>query len=413
MGRSMFPWTTIDRMMSAARREERENNRAMLIAAQESDIKELPLRYTLQNVDFNRETRQTKIEICEEKKYRTIERYVTQNYVRYPIYSDWKTKTKIIKKNIKLTNSELESLKKHTDELIRKFASDIIIELYDTSLIPSWFYKDIYRNEYEESLTVIDNKLQKTISFIQSKISFLIDKNNSLLKRINEYELIQASYYKKLNKLKNKLSKLESSNPKKLFSFLREKKLGKYKNKKSRAFLMVNLFQKNIDIKKKEINYNNSCISLYTNQQSDIYTYATLLRRLEKVIYRTKISATIPLPTIINTDNDFLPLKTIIGMEYTKIIGCYIIRNTKNNKFYVGQSKDVYRRLKQHFNGTVPKNIIFAEDYYATNIIKRDTLFEVKILPCATKDELDKTEKELIELYDAKNNGYNGTSGNT
>lgn len=103
----------------------------------------------------------------------------------------------------------------------------------------------------------------------------------------------------------------------------------------------------------------------------------------------------------------------MIGIEYQKVIGCYIIHNRENGKYYVGQSKDVHKRLKQHFTGTVPKNVIFAEDYYLSNFSNKEDLFEVKILPCTTKDELDKTEKELIELYDAKNNGYNGTSGNT
>ena len=79
---------------------------------------------------------------------------------------------------------------------------------------------------------------------------------------------------------------------------------------------------------------------------------------------------------------------------------------------YVGQSKDVYKRIKQHFHGTVPKNVIFAEDYYLSNIENKEKLFEIKIIPCETKDELDKLERELIIEYDALNNGYNGTSGN-
>lgn len=99
-------------------------------------------------------------------------------------------------------------------------------------------------------------------------------------------------------------------------------------------------------------------------------------------------------------------------MEYEKIVGCYIIRNKEKDKYYVGQSKDVIKRLKQHFKGTIPNNIIFAEDYYSSSMDKSD-LFEVKILPCATKDDLDRTEKQLIEKYDAFNSGYNGTNGNS
>lgn len=38
--------------------------------------------------------------------------------------------------------------------------------------------------------------------------------------------------------------------------------------------------------------------------------------------------------------------------------------------------------------------------------------FLVKIIPCTTKDELDRLEKMYIEQYDAFNSGYNSTGGN-
>ena len=81
-----------------------------------------------------------------------------------------------------------------------------------------------------------------------------------------------------------------------------------------------------------------------------------------------------PLPTIVKNsdDNDFIPLKKLVGMNYERIIGCYVIRNIEKNKYYVGQSKDVLNRVcHQHFNGTMVKNIIFAEDYYSSKLEKR------------------------------------------
>jgi hypothetical protein len=70
------------------------------------------------------------------------------------------------------------------------------------------------------------------------------------------------------------------------------------------------------------------------------------------------------------------------------------------------------RRLKQHFKGTVPNNVIFAEDYYTSLSYNKENLFEVKIISCQTKDELDQMEKQLITKYNAFEFGYNGTSGN-
>jgi len=120
-----------------------------------------------------------------------------------------------------------------------------------------------------------------------------------------------------------------------------------------------------------------------------------------------------PLPITLMTNEDFIPLKVLGGIKYEKIIGCYVLCNNEKEKYYVGQSKDVMRRLKQHFKGTEPKNIIFAEDYFTSQWEDRENLFSLKIIPLETKDELDATEKELIELYDAFNSGYNGTQGNT
>ena len=57
--------------------------------------------------------------------------------------------------------------------------------------------------------------------------------------------------------------------------------------------------------------------------------------------------------------------------------------------------------------------MIFAEDYFQTAEKERDDLFEFMIIPCETKDELDKEEKDLIEKYEEFTKGYNGTSGNS
>lgn len=133
----------------------------------------------------------------------------------------------------------------------------------------------------------------------------------------------------------------------------------------------------------------------------------------KRKIYMAILRKNKPLSTSVNETSDFESIKTITGIKYEKIVGCYIIRNTEKDKYYVGQSKDVLRRLKQHFKGTVPNNPIFAEDYYTSSIDNKENLFEFKIIKLETKDELDKTEKELIEKYDAFVSGYNGTHGNT
>ena len=129
------------------------------------------------------------------------------------------------------------------------------------------------------------------------------------------------------------------------------------------------------------------------------------LERLSKGIRRLPME-------IANFDDSFVPLKALSGIEYKKIVGCYLIHNRENDRYYVGQSKDVMKRLKQHFRGTVPNNVIFAQDYYSSEYEHKEDLFEVKIVPCSTKDELDRKEREYIRRYDANGSGYNSTSGN-
>ncbi len=149
-----------------------------------------------------------------------------------------------------------------------------------------------------------------------------------------------------------------------------------------------------------------SCINKIKKFNDEIAaTTADYLRKKDKIE---------PLNTTVDSyecDNSFIPLKKIIALEYEKIIGVYVIKNNEKNKYYVGQSKDVLKRIKQHFKGTTPANIIFAEDYFASKWDKED-LFSVKIIKLNTKDELDYTEKQLIQEYDAGINGYNGQLGN-
>lgn len=107
-------------------------------------------------------------------------------------------------------------------------------------------------------------------------------------------------------------------------------------------------------------------------------------------------------------DDGFIDFrKTLLTITKFEKKGVYIIWNKTKNKYYVGQSKDVYKRLfTQHFVKANVKNIIFAKDWY-----EGDEFF-YKLIELQTKDELDSIEKEYIERYDAFKNGYSNTGGN-
>lgn len=419
--RSFISVSAINSLIGSINRRQREKEREALIESQNGTCKELPPNFSLMSVDFDESTRIAKISFRQSQQYRTIERYVTQNYVRHPIFSSWKTKEKIIKKTIKLSNDCLEKLNKNDDSLIRKFATKIILSINDEELFPSWFLRECLEQEYREKSSVLCKDFEK----FSSEQNLKIEKLESEITITQEKVAVEEKFLSKIKKQKfnveKKLNKIEHSKKLIILSILTfgihnlllsqkrndriNIKLNTIKDNLFKSEDNINSLQKSILESQEYIEKIKSSI----NEQHKIY-----MKNLhsELKIMNGKISEITSLPTEIPQDETFVSLSLFLGYEYKNLKGCYVIRNTQNNKCYVGQSKDIMKRIKQHFRGTIPNNIIFAEDYYLCPSDKRDSIFEIKLIPCETKDELDRTEKRLIEEYDSFKNGYNGTAGN-
>lgn len=94
-----------------------------------------------------------------------------------------------------------------------------------------------------------------------------------------------------------------------------------------------------------------------------------------------------------------------------KTKGIYSILNLKENKYYIGQSRNCENRFLLHI-GELNKN-----KHYNSNLQNDwnkygSALFEFKIIDkCKTNSELNKKEKYYIKLYDSIDNGYNIQSG--
>ena len=90
--------------------------------------------------------------------------------------------------------------------------------------------------------------------------------------------------------------------------------------------------------------------------------------------------------------------------------GIYCITNNINQKKYIGQSVNIYRRWGQHksdcFNSV-------SHNYHLYRAIRKYGLnnFSFEILEICEKEELDEKEIYYINLYDTYNNGYNSTLG--
>ena len=417
--RSFISISQINRWISASNRRAREKHNEELIRAQGGTRKELPPETSLIHVDFDRNSRIARILFEETQTFRTIQRYVTKDYVRYPIFSDWKTKSKSIPKTIKLTNEKLENLLYDGDPLIRKFSKQIVAALNDETLYPSWFVKQYLDEEYNDKISELDRAFIEFEKEKQKVILIHTQKINDIKARIKNNNAIIKKRQPKLNRIISKIGKIENAKITVLKSIAT---LGIYplikSNKRKESLGRKRLQIENFIAEYEKINaahsddikQENSIVKAIRKEISDEGNTVDQAKEEARKIWEKRYSEVDTLPLSVNSDK-FFPLKDFSGLEYQKIVGCYIIRNKKNGKCYVGQSKDVHKRIKQHFKGTVPNNIIFAEDYYSAN--DRDDLFEIRIIPCTTKDELDATERRLITEYEARTNGYNGTSGNT
>ena len=387
---------------------------------QRRDITQLPPTYKIVDFSFDQNTRKATISFEEFQIYKTIDRYVQRNYVRTPIYSDWKRRSKIIKKSIKLTNEVLESLYENEDRLIADYATEIIEKLDDVKLVPSWFFELLLRGE---KLAILREEKKSADDAINAQQNIKKETDSKLfqtLKKKRKETRVKDRLEKSISKIDSKEKKIDaqkkniclavmtlgmyySSFRKKHINMLKAKKV--HKRKVAVEQLEKTLLEEDkLSKKLKECDLTIETIRFKLNEKE---------KEIEAT-YNGYLANIKPLSTEIKcNDTSFISLKELIGLKYEKIIGCYVIHNKEFDKYYVGQSKDVIKRItRDHFNGTVVKNIIFAKDYYKSSWEDKSELFEVKIIQLNTKDELDSTEKQLIEEYDSFTNGYNGTSGN-
>lgn len=372
---------------------------------------EASLRYRLCDIEFVDHTRVTRLSFIKIRTYRTVERNIQRNYEKYKIYSNWKEKEiKIPAISLKLTNNVLENMRdakyllqnsivKKDDAayLVSRYAYEILSKLIvgsqKTHLMPSWMERDLINKEGVGKVDALKHENEN----IESAISAAQDS-------IHEHE-------SQLAELKDKVQKIAKARENKLlFVLLSILTLGWYAYSNSGKRLDNLTAQLNVDEPNnaKEMARLNKEIEDNSAKIKDNNAEINII----KAEYKEKFKQIKPLTDYIANSEDFTPMRDLLGIDYVKIKGVYVIRNKELDKVYVGQSKDVLKRLKAHFTGTEPKNIIFAEDYYRSKLENKEELFEFKIEVLETKDELDKREMELISEYDSFNNGYNKTAGN-
>lgn len=135
----------------------------------------------------------------------------------------------------------------------------------------------------------------------------------------------------------------------------------------------------------------------------DLETVIDSYIRYEEVESEIKLDGFVSSEDFI-TINEFNVLKS---KQTGDIVGVYIIYNSTQNMYYVGQATRLFFRVNQHFTGH-GNGDIYADYKYG------DAFF-VKIVKLSESgyDDLNLLEKDLIKEYNAYTYGYNKTKGNS
>ncbi|MCL2621605.1 MAG: GIY-YIG nuclease family protein [Firmicutes bacterium] len=104
------------------------------------------------------------------------------------------------------------------------------------------------------------------------------------------------------------------------------------------------------------------------------------------------------------TAKEWRPLQSVLNSADKGGVGLYIIYNQTKNKYYVGQAKQLFKRIRDHF----------AVEQMAIDYLQGDQL-HFKFLTANELDadyRLDHVEKTGIEIFQSDIKGYNKTVGN-
>ena len=102
-----------------------------------------------------------------------------------------------------------------------------------------------------------------------------------------------------------------------------------------------------------------------------------------------------------------LPL--ILGSE--NVCGIYKITNIKNQMCYIGQAKDMRKRLNEHLKKGLGIDTPQGNKLYQAMLEYGIDSFTFELLEECSEEELNSKERYYIELYNSIDYGYNSQSG--
>lgn len=88
-------------------------------------------------------------------------------------------------------------------------------------------------------------------------------------------------------------------------------------------------------------------------------------------------------------------------------IGIYKIFNTKNKKVYIGSSKHIEKRWKEHIHRLENNAHHSSKLQKSYDKVQDKSVFKFEIIEELSEDQLKEREQHYIDLFDAFNAGYN------
>lgn len=291
--------------------------------------------------------------------------------------------------NRKKLNRDIEDKNYQLEERYKKIKENLIRqeeEMKHLEIIKSGLIADInnsqevsysaftrYQNSLEESYKMAEEEYDK----LTKKLENLYNNCQDSLKK--DVEQKEAEYKQELNNIKQELTKLKETRAAAIEAQRREE-LMKLEKDSYRVILTPSEL---------------TTIEMINEIKPRLPEPRILCMLIWQTFYQKKLTVL---------------CKKILGNS--PVCGVYKITNIKNNMCYIGQAKDIDDRWKEHMKyGLGIDTPVGNKLYQAMKEIGPEN-FTFELLEACPVEQLDEKEKFYIELYQAKDYGYNSINGN-
>ena len=226
----------------------------------------------------------------------------------------------------------------------------------------------------------------------------LIDEAKELAE--NEYKEKKKAYLIELKTLKDKLDEKYTQDSQEYIIKIDELKQSLESLKKQKA-ASIEALQREQAIQEQKDLY---CLVLSNQDKQDIEFLRSIQFRISKP---RLVSMLIWQNYVQPIAKKKLPL--ILGSE--NVCGIYKITNIKNQMCYIGQAKDMRKRLNEHLKKGLGIDTPQGNKLYQAMLEDGIDSFTFELLEECSEEELNSKERYYIELYNSIDYGYNSQSG--